>query len=57
MITVTPTEFGYRITIVDVEYPIRNYEILTDYIDEIPDEETRDGLTALLTELEIGGEQ
>ena len=56
MITVTPTEFGYQITIDDGEYPIRNYEILTDYIDEIPDEETRDGLTALLTELEIGGE-
>ena len=57
MIAVTPTEFGYQITIDDGEYPIRNYEILTDYIDEIPDEETRDGLTALLTELEIGGEQ
>lgn len=52
MIRLEATEYGYRLEVEDM-LGIRGYDINTDYIDMIDDEETRDGVSSLLTEIEI----
>ena len=52
MIYIEPSTDGYRLEIGD-RYGVRGYDIDTDALDSVTDEETYDGITAMLTELEI----
>ena len=52
MLDLYATEHGYRLEIDDY-LGRRGYDINSDYIDEIVDEETCNGIEALLTEIEI----
>lgn len=52
MIYVEPSTDGFLVEIGDM-YGVRAYSINTDALDSITDEETYDGIIAMLTELEI----